>query len=61
MELRLHHEIEQVRRSVAMLSPGEQAMDRETALTVLHQLQAVSARVRHLEDGIRQLLDADLH
>lgn len=53
----LQHEIEQLRRSVAMLRPGEQAMDRETALTILGQLQTVSARVSHLEAGLRDLLE----
>lgn len=55
--MRLDHEIEQLRRSVAMLSPGEHALDRETTLQVLHQLQAVSRRVHRLEGGLQALLD----
>ncbi len=57
MDFSLEHEIEQVRRSVAMLPPGHQALDRETALSVLHRLQAVSRRVSRLEGGLRALLD----
>lgn len=55
--MHLDNELEQLRRSVAMLSPGEKALDRETTLQVLHQLQAVSRRVRRLEGGLRALLD----
>lgn len=53
------HEIEQLRRSVAMLRPGEQALDRETALAVLYQLQRVSARVQRVEQGLEGLLVED--
>lgn len=57
MDIQLDHEIEQLRRSVAMLSPGEQALDRETTLQVLHRLQLVSRRVNRLEGGLKALLD----
>jgi hypothetical protein len=57
MDMQLQHEIEQLRRSVAMLRPGEQALDRETTPQVLHRLQAVSRRVTRLEGGLRSLLD----
>lgn len=57
MDLHLEHEIEQLRRSVAMLRPGEQALDRETTLQLLGRLQAVSRRVGRLEGGLRSLLD----
>ena len=53
------HEIEQIRRSVAMLRPGEPALDCETALAVLYQLQAVSARVVRVERGLEGLLIED--
>ncbi|MGI9622319.1 MAG: hypothetical protein ACR2PK_05725 [Acidimicrobiales bacterium] len=59
MNLQLEHEIEQLRRSVAMLRPGEQALDRETTLQVLHRLQLVSRRVSRLEGGLQALLDED--
>lgn len=57
MELHLEHEIEQLRRSVAMLRPGEQALDRETTLQLLSRLQTVSRRVTRLEGGLQSLLD----
>lgn len=57
MDLHLEHEIEQLRRSVAMLRPGEQALDRETTLQLLGRLQTVSRRVVRLEGGLRSLLD----
>lgn len=57
MDVRIEHEIEQLRRSVAMLPPGQQALDREAALQVLHRLQVVSRRVSRLEGGLRALLD----
>ena len=57
MDLHLEHEIEQLRRSVAMLRPGEHALDRETTLQLLGRLQTVSRRVTRLEGGLRSLLD----
>ncbi len=57
MDVHLDHQIEQLRRSVAMLPPGHQALDRETALKVLARLQVVSTRVGRLEHGLRQLLE----
>ncbi len=57
MDLQLEHEIEQLRRSVAMLPPGQHALDREVALDVLQRLQVVSRRVHRLEGGLRSLLD----
>lgn len=57
MELRLDHEIEQLRRSIAMLPPGQQALDRETTLTLLRRLQSVNQRVNRLESGLQSLLD----
>ena len=57
MQLQLDHEIEQLRRSIAMLSPGEKALDREATLSLLQRLQLVSRRVNRLEGGLRLLLD----
>jgi len=42
MDVHVDHEIEQLRRSIAMLPPGHQALDRETTLQVLARLQVVS-------------------
>lgn len=57
MDVHVDHEIEQLRRSIAMLPPGHQALDRETTLQVLARLQVVSKRVQRLEGGLRSLLD----
>ena len=38
------HEVEQIRRSVAMLAPGRPAMDREDTLRVLEALKAALKR-----------------
>jgi hypothetical protein len=41
-------EVEQLRRSVAMLRSGERAgLDRETALRVLDQLRRLASRAEH--------------
>jgi hypothetical protein len=59
MDVHVDHEIEQLRRSIAMLPPGHQALDRETTLQVLARLQVVSKRVERLEGGLRSLLEDD--
>lgn len=51
------HELEQLRRSVAMLPPGEQVLGREVALSLLKRLQVLTHRIAYLEDGLRLLLD----
>jgi hypothetical protein len=38
----MDYELEQLRRSIAMLSPGARALDREGALRVLMELQAAN-------------------
>ncbi len=50
------HEIEQLRRSLAMLPAGADALKREEAMAVLGRLRDATARLRHLEDGLRSLL-----
>jgi hypothetical protein len=57
MDLHLDHEIERLRRSIAMLLPGQQALDREATLEVLQRLQVVNRRVTRLEGGLQALLD----
>ena len=57
MDLHLDHEIELLRRSVAMLPPGQQTLDLEAKLEVLQRLQLVSRRVTRLEGGLQSLLD----
>jgi hypothetical protein len=49
-------EIEQLRRSIAMLQPGSLAMKREDAMQLLGDLGEVQGRLDHLRNGLRALL-----
>jgi hypothetical protein len=48
-------EIEQLRRSIAMLSPEANALKREDALRLLHELGDVQARLENLKSELRRL------
>ena len=39
-----------------MLSPGERASSREWAFVLLERLDEVEGQLRHLREGVRQLL-----
>ncbi len=52
------HEIEHLRRSLAMLPAGSDALKREEAMALLSRLRDVTARRRRVEDGLRSLLEA---
>ena len=39
-----------------MLSPGERAISREQAFVLLDRLDGLESQLRHLRDGVRQLL-----
>ena len=56
----LEHEIEHVRRSLAMLPAGTKALDREDAIAVLARLRDLTARLRRLESGLRSLIAEEL-
>jgi len=47
------YELENLRRSIAMLSPGSRALDREQALRLLADLQAAQRE----RDGLRAKLE----
>jgi len=51
-------ELENMRRSIAMLNPKASALDREQAMALLRELQEVEWRLRTLQDGLQKLLDA---
>lgn len=51
------YELEIMRRSLAMLSPGVQALSREDAIRLIEELTAVQDRLDHLRDGLRQLIE----
>jgi hypothetical protein len=52
-----HHEIESLRRSLAMLRPGAPALDREEAIRLVRELQGLERQVRTLREGLLALLD----
>ena len=47
------HEIEILRRSIAMLNPGESALSRERALELLAWLQRTERELFELRTGVR--------
>jgi hypothetical protein len=49
-------EIEQMRRSIAMLQPESMAMKREDAMRLLGDLGEMQGRLDQLRDGLRALL-----
>jgi hypothetical protein len=56
---RTREQVEQLRRSIAMLQPGAAAMNREDAMRLLSELGDVQARLDHLRAGLRALLADD--
>ncbi len=50
------HEIEHLRRSLAMLPAGSDALKREEAMALLGRLRDVTARLRRVENGLRALI-----
>jgi hypothetical protein len=57
MALDRRHRLEVLRRSLAMLTPRQPALDREEALELLAELEEVDRRLRELRAGLRALLD----
>ncbi|MEM7143290.1 MAG: hypothetical protein AAF548_19900 [Actinomycetota bacterium] len=57
LEFGRDHEIEHLRRSLAMLPAGADALKREEAIALLARLRDVTTRLRHVEDDLRALLD----
>ncbi len=54
------YEIEVMRRSIAMLTPGTpNALDREKALRVLADLQDVTGRLEALKRRLRELAEEE--
>jgi hypothetical protein len=54
------HEIEHLRRSLAMLPAGSEALKREDAMALLGRLRDVTARLRRVEEGLRALVADEL-
>ena len=54
------HELEIMRRSIAMLPPGARnALDREKAMRILADLQDVTGRLEALKRRLRELADEE--
>ena len=53
------HELEIIRRSVAMLTPGQHALRREDALYLIEELARLTKRLDELRSGLRRLVDED--
>jgi hypothetical protein len=50
------YELEMMWRSLAMLTPGVQALTREDALRLVEELAQVQAQLDRLREGLRTLL-----
>jgi hypothetical protein len=53
------YELDSMKRSLTMLSPGQSALSREEAMKLLGELSDVQERLDRLRAGLRQLLDED--
>lgn len=53
------HELEIRRRSIVMLTPGVNALNREQALDLLRELAEVEARLERLRSGMAAMLAED--
>ena len=51
------HELEDLRRSIAMLEPRAPALNREAAMAVIEELQTSVEQLRRLRQGIHALLE----
>ena len=52
------HQLEQMRRSIAMLQPGTKAdLSREDAMRLIAELQDVERRMRALREALTGVLD----
>lgn len=51
------YQLEQLRRSLVLLTPGVPALDREQAIGLLAELQEVQGRLDRLKARLRQLAD----
>ena len=55
-EMERQFELESLRRSLAMLRPGAPALDREEAMRLVRELQALERQVRTMREGLVRLL-----
>jgi vacuolar-type H+-ATPase subunit D/Vma8 len=50
------HELERMRRSIAMLEPGTKALSREEAMRLIAELQDLERRMRSLREALTGVL-----
>lgn len=53
------HELESLRRSLAMANPQSWALRREEAMALLDEVQETERRLRRLREGLKQLLEEE--
>jgi hypothetical protein len=53
------YELENLRRSLTMLTPGVPALSREEALALLSELSVTQRRLDRLRSGLQRLLNDD--
>jgi hypothetical protein len=53
------HELERMRRSIAMLQPGTKALSREDAMKLIAELQDLEVRLKRLKVGLQRLVDEE--
>jgi hypothetical protein len=54
-----YHELEDLRRSLAMAPIGSPGLDREQAIALLAEAQALHGRLQRLKEGITRALAED--
>ena len=52
------HELERLRRSIVMITPGQLALRREEAMVLLEDLAGVQARLDSLRAELRRLAES---
>jgi hypothetical protein len=55
------YELVSLSRSIAMLSVGAPALNREAAMALVDKLQGLERQIRKLREGMQQLLDENGH
>lgn len=53
------YELENLRRSLAMLPPQSAGLKREEAMALLRELEETEGRLRRRRDGLAKLLEED--
>jgi hypothetical protein len=54
-----YHELEVIRRSLAMAPIGSPGLDREQAIALLAEAQALHGRLQRLKEGVERTLAED--